>query len=127
MKLGTPKLVFVAFGDYYLLLLRADVCHGGCFGTSNGNMRFHMVLWGDGRRLTVTSLHLLGKRCIDQADYLQRRDGLTKLPGERHAYFTIEQKQKAKTVSAYCTASKKNVYPEHNTRTDGLLENLDYE
>jgi hypothetical protein len=40
-KLGGPKLFHVGFGD--ALLLRADVCHGGCFG-SKGNMRFHMVL-----------------------------------------------------------------------------------
>ena len=124
MKLGTPKLVFVAFGDY--LILRADVCHGGCFGTK-GNMRFHMVLRRDGCPLTVTSLHLLGKSGIDQADYLQKRKDLTKLLGEAHSYFSTEQKRKAKTVTAYCTALKKNVYPEHDTWTDGLLENLDYE
>ena len=124
MKLGTPKIAFVIFGDY--LLLRVDVCHGGCFGTK-GNMRFHMVFWRDGCPLTVTSLHLLGQSGIDQADYLQKRDGLTKLLGERHSYFTMEQKRKAKTVVAYCTALEKNVYPEHDTWTDGLLENLDYE
>ena len=124
MKLGTPKLVFVAFGDY--LILRADVCHGGCFGTK-GNMRFHMVLRREGCPLTVTSLHLLGKSGIDQADYLVKRKDLTKLLGETHSYFTMEQKRKAKTVTAYITALKKNVYPEHDTWTDGLLENLDYE
>ena len=124
MKLGTPKLVFVAFGDY--LILRADVCHGGCFGTK-GNMRFHMVLRREGCPLTVTSLHLLGKSGIDEADYLVKRKVLTKLLGETHSYFTMEQKRKAKTVTAYITALKKNVYPEHDTWTDGLLENLDYE
>ena len=89
-------------------------------------MHFHMVLWLDGCPLTVTFQHLLGKSGIDQADYLQKRDGLTKLLGERHSYFTMEQKLKANTVTAYCTVLKKNVYPEHDTWTDGLLENLDY-
>ena len=122
-KLGTPKLIFVAFGDY--LLLRADVCHGGCFG-SKGNMRFHMVLRRENCPLDGTSLQLLETCGVDKADYAKKERGLLKLLGLRDTYFRQQQSGKAKTVAAYVTALTKTVYPEHETWVEGLLENLNF-
>lgn len=122
--LGIPKLVYVAFGDY--LILRADVCHGGCFG-SKGNMRFHLVLRQKGCLLDEKSLHLLGRSGIDKEDYEEKWSGLSKLLGERDTYFKLQQQKKSKTVTAYCNALKRTVYPENETWTNGLLDNLDYE
>jgi hypothetical protein len=122
LKLGDPKLVYVAFGDY--LLLRADVCHGGCFG-SKGNMRFHMVLRRKGCPLESKRLHLLYHSGIDKAEFKLKELGLAKQLGLRHVYFNEQKANKLKTVAAY-TKALKNVYPNHDTWTDGLLENLNF-
>jgi hypothetical protein len=122
LKLGTPKLIYVAFGDY--LLLRADVCHGGCFG-SKGNMRFHMVLRREGCPLDSKCLHKLYESGVDKADFKKKELGLSKLLGLRDEYFNTQQANKSKTVAAY-TKTLKKVYPDHDTWTDGLLENLNF-
>ena len=123
LQMGTPKLVFVAFGDY--LLLRADVCHGGCFG-SRGNMRFHMVLRRKNCPLVTTKLEMLDKSGIDVVEYKKKKEELSKLLGRRHTYFQLKQSKKAKTVTAYIRQLE-NVYPEHDTWTNGLLDNLNYD
>jgi hypothetical protein len=123
-KLGIPKLVFVAFGDY--LLLRADVCHGGCFGTK-GNMRLHMVLRREGCPLGVLHLDMLEDSGVDKSDFQQKKRGLASLLGKRHVYFQEKQQSKGKTVTAYVSALTKNIYPCHDTWAKGLLENLNYD
>lgn len=122
LKLGTPRLVYVAFGDY--LLLRADVCHGGCFG-SKGNMRFHMVLRKKDCPLETKRLHLLYESGIDKEDFKKKSVELSKKLGLRHTCFETERTKKNKTVAAYMKALK-NVYPQNDTWTDGLLDNLTY-
>jgi hypothetical protein len=103
---------------------QADVCHGGCFG-SKGNMRFHMVLRRKGCPLESKRLHLLYHSGIDKAEFNLKELGLAKQLGLRHVYFNEQKANKLKTVAAY-TKALKNVYPNHDTWTDGLLENLNF-
>jgi hypothetical protein len=56
MKVGEPVFVHIAFGD--ALILRADVAHGGCYG-SIGNFRFHMMLRVRDCPLETNRLHYL--------------------------------------------------------------------
>jgi hypothetical protein len=74
-KIGTPKLVhYVPFGN--CLILRADVCHGGCFGAT-GNMRLHLVLRRKDCTLPVVDrLHILENSGADKADYKEKKGGL---------------------------------------------------
>jgi hypothetical protein len=123
LRLGTPKLVYVAFGDY--LLLRADVCHGGCFG-SVGNFRFHMVLRHKDCNLESRQLHLLGWSGVDRDDYKRKLADLSKLLGDRGSRFKEEQKKKEKSTTAYKTALETTVYPNYVEWVDGLLANLEY-
>jgi hypothetical protein len=123
LRLGTPKLVYVAFGDY--LLLRADVCHGGCFG-SLGNMRFHMVLRCEGCNLENKNLHMLKWVGIDPHEFAQKKKYLSQLLGKRGTYFENQRKMREKTVTAYKRALETTVYPEFDEWAEGLLDNLEY-
>jgi hypothetical protein len=67
MMVGEPVIVHIAFGD--ALLLRADVAHGGCYG-SKGNFRFHMMLRVENCPLETFNLHFL-KRVADKRSYTQ--------------------------------------------------------
>jgi hypothetical protein len=99
-KLGQPKLVCCPFGD--ALLLRADVCHGGCFG-SKGNMRFHMVLRKEGCTLPADKLDLLEKSEVDAGVYAEKILELRKFldkDGTFVSHFLDEMRKKSKTVTA---------------------------
>jgi hypothetical protein len=67
MQVGEPVFVHIAFGD--ALLLRADVAHGGCYG-SIGNFRFHMMLRVGGCPLETDRLLLL-KTVAEKKSYRQ--------------------------------------------------------
>jgi hypothetical protein len=124
-KLGKPKLVHVAFGDY--LMLRADVCHGGCFG-SKGNMRFHMVLRKKSCKLNNLNLHYLARSGVEKSDFQQKSEELRQLLGKNGDYFNAEAARKCKTVTPYVTSLKK-VYPNlpDFCGKDGLLDLLPYD
>ena len=68
---------------------------------------------------------MLGKCGVDKDDFRQKSLGLTKLLGARDACFEKQRNKKSRTVAA-CTTALKKVYPEHDTWTDGLLDNLPY-
>jgi hypothetical protein len=78
ITLGSPKLVHIGFGD--ALLLRADVAHGGCFG-SVGNIRFHMVLRKPICNLDSTQLCFLAKQAT-RKDYEETTRKFEKLLGD---------------------------------------------
>jgi hypothetical protein len=70
----------------------------------------------------------LGGVELTELTMIEQRLGLSKLLGKRDIYFKLQQqKNKARTVAAYCNALKRTVYPEKDNWTDGLLDNLDYE
>jgi hypothetical protein len=121
IKLGSPKLVYVAFGD--CLLLRADVCHGGCFG-SEGNMRFHMVLRNEECCLNAKGLEKLEVSGVDGGVFEQKTLEMKKLVEDKEKVFGSMRKKRNMTVQAYIRALKK-VYPEHDTWTEGMLGNLE--
>lgn len=123
--LGTPKLVHVGFGD--ALLLRADVCHGGCFG-SIGNMRFHMLLRHAGCALSTDRLHLLENSGVDKESYDKKYLELHTLVGKDgtfDSYFRKEMKKTSKTVLAY-TKALEALYPEADGWCDGLLSPVSF-
>jgi hypothetical protein len=125
-KIGQPKLVHIAFGDY--LILRADVCHGGCFG-SKGNMRFHMVLRKEKCKLDTLHLHHLEHSICKEGvpGYKAKAEDLSQLLGQSGAYFSTEASKKCKTVTPYVTNLKK-VYPCLNDWCgEGLLGPLAYD
>jgi hypothetical protein len=120
-KIGDPQLVHVGFGD--ALVLRADVCHGGCFG-SVGNMRFHMVLRKAKCRLLTNRLHLLRNAGVEASTFDEKMKLLRNLLLGQANYFTEEERKKTKTVVWYIKAMKK-LYPGHDTWCDGLLGPVD--
>lgn len=124
-KLGKPKLIHVGFGD--ALVLRADVCHGGCFGSA-GNMRFHMILRKEGCALATDKLHFLERSGVDPQSYQDKYLDLQNLPGEGgtfDSYFRQEVKRKSKTVLAY-TKAIESLYPEVDNWCDPLLSTVTF-
>ena len=89
-KLGDPKLVHVGFGE--ALVLRADVCHGGCFG-SVGNMRFHMVLRKTECKLPTNKLHFLKLSGVDESEFKKKSTLHEKQLLEQDEYFRMEEKK----------------------------------
>jgi hypothetical protein len=122
LKIGDPKLVYVAFGD--ALLLRADVCHGGCFG-SRGNVRFHMVLRPENCTLCPKELQLLKLSGVNQQEFKAKEKQFENLLGNPERYFRDEVKRKNKTVVAYITKLKA-LFPCDDSWCEGLLEPLPY-
>jgi hypothetical protein len=125
MKLGKPSLVHVSFGD--ALVLRADVCHGGCFG-STGNMRFHMVLRNEDCALASDHLHFLDYSGVDRESYKEKELELQKLVGEGgtyQSYFRNQVNKKSQTVVAY-TKAMEALYPEADGWCEHLIENVTF-
>jgi hypothetical protein len=118
---GTPQLVHIAFGD--ALVLRADVCHGGCFG-SVGNMRFHMVLRKENCELVTKELHFLEHAGVEASTFKEKMNGLHQLLLGHDNYFKEEERRKTKTVVWHIEAMKK-LHPAHDTWCDGLLGPVD--
>jgi hypothetical protein len=119
-KLGKPKLVHVGFGD--ALLLRADVCHGGCFG-STGNMRFHMLLRNQGCALSTEQLHYLENSGVDKERFKEKNMELHNILGKDgtfDSFFRREMRKKSKTVLAY-TKALEALYPEADGWCTDLL------
>jgi hypothetical protein len=86
---GQPKLVHIAFGN--CLILRADVCHGGCL-VSKGNMRFHMVLCKKKCKLDTLHLHHLESSICKEGvpGYKAKAEDLSQLLGQSGACFLAE-------------------------------------
>jgi hypothetical protein len=125
MKMGKPLLVHVGFGD--ALVLRADVCHGGCFG-SIGNMRFHMVLGKEDCALASDKLHFLEKSGVDPERFKEKGLELHELVGQGgsyHSYFRKEINRKRQTVAAY-TKAMEALYPEADQWCQQLMENVPF-
>jgi hypothetical protein len=125
MTMGKPMLVHVAFGD--ALVLRADVCHGGCFGNV-GNMRFHMVLRNEDCCLAADRLHFLDKSGVDPESFKEKGQELCGLVGEGgsfHSYFGNEINRKRQTVAAYIKAMEA-LYPEADQWCQQLMENVTF-
>jgi hypothetical protein len=125
VKMGKPLLVHVGFGD--ALVLRADVCHGGCFG-STGNMRFHMVLRKENCALASDKLQFLEKSGVDPEKFKEKGLELHELVGEGgsyHSYFAKEINRKRQTVAAY-TKAMEALYPEADQWCQQLMENVPF-
>jgi hypothetical protein len=120
LELGDPKLVYVAFGD--CLLLRADVCHGGSFG-SKGNIRFHMVLRVPDCSLCPKQLHPIGAKDIDTATLEAKMALFDEILGDPAATFKKEVEKKARTVTPYVTCLEKQ-YPGTPSWCNDLLRTL---
>ena len=124
-KLGRPKLVHIGFGD--ALLLRADVCHGGCFGSA-GNMRFHMLLRQEGCALSTERLHFLENSGVNKEKIDDKTMELHNLLGKEgtfDSFFRNEWRKKSKTVLAY-TKALESLYPEADNWCDGLLAPVEF-
>jgi hypothetical protein len=120
-KIGPPRYIHVAFGD--ALLLRADVAHGGCFG-SRGNLRFHMVLRSEDCSLGTSDLHLL-EWATEKQEYQKAKEILQKL-GDPKDVFRAAVKRAGQTVTAYIS-SLKQLYPCEEGWFHGLLDLLNFE
>jgi hypothetical protein len=117
-KLGKPEYIHVAFGD--ALLLRADVAHGGCFG-SQGNSRFHMVLRKPQGECLLGTNHLhFVDWSVDDSVFEEARKCLDKL-GSPADYFRRAVADGSKTVLAYIKRVKA-AYPCHPSWSEGLFE-----
>jgi hypothetical protein len=119
LELGELKLIYVAFGD--CLILRADVCHGGCFG-SKGNIRFHMVLRVADCSLCPKELHPIGASGVDPATIEEKMEVFEELLGDPMETFKREAKKKARTVTPYVTCLEKQ--SPGNKSLGGLLGTL---
>ena len=109
-KLGKPRLVHVGFGD--ALLLQADVCHGGCFG-SPGNLRFHMILCKKECKLKTDELHFLEMSGVDGKKHDKKYAQPHQIPGVERTFdsdFREELKKKSKTVTA-CKKAMAATFP----------------
>jgi hypothetical protein len=117
MQVGLPVYVHIAFGD--ALLLRADIAHGGCYG-SVGNFRFHMMFRKPNCPLETVRLHYLGGVAEKQSyDDAMRRFK------EMDSVKAFEKARRHRTTSAgvrsYVQAVK-NLYPDENTWHTNLFE-----
>jgi hypothetical protein len=119
LELGEPKLIYVAFGD--CLVLRADVCHGGSFG-SKGNIRFHMVLRVAACSLCPRQLHPIGASGADPAAIEEKMVVFEELLGDPMETFKREAKKKARTVTPYVTCLERQ--SPGNKTLGGLLGTL---
>jgi hypothetical protein len=122
LKIGTPRYIHVAFGD--ALLLRADVAHGGCFG-SQGNSRFHMVLRREEGEcyLGTNDLHMVDWT-VEHSEFRKARKKLDEL-GLPAKIFDKAVAEGKKTVTAY----KRRImacYPCHPTWATGLFDNVHF-
>jgi hypothetical protein len=116
MVVGAPIYVHIPFGD--ALLLRADVAHGGCYG-SVGNFRFHMMLRKQNCPLETLRLLPL-KNVSDTKSYKEALDRFKDMNSSQ-AFNDGNDRSTQFAVSSYMKAVK-NIYPEEDNWHEGLFE-----
>jgi hypothetical protein len=122
MMAGEPIFVHVAFGD--ALLLRADVAHGGCYG-SIGNFRFHMMLRVPDCRLETNRLHLL-KTVAETKSYNQAMQHFRGMDWDK-AFLDAKKLTSSVHGVRACIEAVKNLYPDEDTwhkQLSGLIHHL---
>ena len=119
MVVGEPVFVHIAFGD--ALLLRADVAHGGCYG-SKGNFRFHMMLRVENCPLQTDNLHFL-KRVADKRSFTQAMKQFSKMDWDK-AFSDAQNVVSTKyAVRSYIEAVK-DLYPDDDTWHKQLFDRV---
>jgi hypothetical protein len=116
MKVGEPVFVHIAFGD--ALILRADVAHGGCYG-SIGNFRFHMMLRVPGCPLETNRLHYLST-VSDNKSYANAMREFRGMDWDK-AFADGKKRQSTIYVVAAYIQAVKNLYPNEDTWHAGLF------
>jgi hypothetical protein len=118
MMAGEPIFVHVAFGD--ALLLRADVAHGGCYG-SIGNFRFHMMLRVPDCRLETNRLHPL-KTVSETESCAQAMQHFRGMDWDKAFLDAKKLTSSVHGVQACIVEAVKNHYPDEDTWHKQLFE-----
>jgi hypothetical protein len=123
LRIGTPEYIHVSFGD--ALLLRADVAHGGCFG-SKGNSRFHMVFRKEKGEchLGTDSLHMLDWS-VEESVFQEAKVKLDEI-GSPSKFFKKAVKDGKNTVTSYIKRVQAT-YPCHPNWSKTLFDTVHFD